>query len=166
VAEHARFHGEDVTRWTWGELHRQFFAHPFSRIAPFQSRTQRDAQTRGLGARLALAVADVYLGAGPFPLPGATTTLRASPHAYAEGKFDAVWGVSFRQIVDMGDVGAARGVIATGNSGHPASPFYRDQVELWLRGDYHRMEMDLESTAEGSRETLILAPSATVGEGR
>ena len=46
VAELERYHGERVDRWRWGELHRQFFAHPFSRIAPFTSRAQRDADLR------------------------------------------------------------------------------------------------------------------------
>jgi penicillin amidase len=164
VAELARYHGKSVDRWRWGELHRQFFAHPFSRIAPFTSRAQRDAAVQGLAARLGLALADAYLGAGPYPLPGTTTTLRASPYAYSGGRFDAVWGVSFRQIIDMGDVAGSRSVIATGNSGHPASPHYRDQLDLWLGGQYHPMEMDLESGGEKPPEALILEPRTRVGE--
>jgi penicillin amidase len=164
IAEIERYHGKSVDRWRWGELHQQFFAHPSSRIAPFTSRAQRDAAVQGLVARLGLALADAYLGAGPYPLPGATSTLRASPYARSGGSFDAVWGVSFRQIVDMGDVAGALSVIATGNSGHPASPHYRDQVDLWLRGDYHPMEMDLESGGETPREALILEPPARAGE--
>jgi penicillin amidase len=166
VAELARHHGKSVDRWRWGELHAQFFAHPFSRVAPFTSRAHRDAAVRGLVERLGLALADAYLGAGPHPLPGTTTTLRASPCVYSGGRFDAVWGVSFRQIVDMGEVAAARSVIATGNSGHPASPHYRDQVDLWLGGDYHPMEMDLESGGESPRRVLTLEPRNGVGAQR
>jgi acyl-homoserine-lactone acylase len=158
VAELEGYHGDDLDAWAWGELHQQFFAHPFSQVAPFHSRTQRDRHVRGLLARLGLALADRYLGAGPYPLPGTTSTVRASPYAYAAGSFDAVWGVSFRQIVDMGDVAAARSVLATGNSGHPASDHYRDQVALWLRGDYHGMWLDLGEAAQTSRDALILEP--------
>jgi acyl-homoserine lactone acylase PvdQ len=163
VAELEGYHGDDLDAWAWGALHQQFFAHPFSQVAPFHSRTQRDREVRGLLTRLGLALADRTLGAGPYPLPGTTSTVRASPYAYAAGSFDAVWGVSFRQIVDMGDVAAARSVLATGNSGHPASPHYRDQVALWLRGDYHGMWLDLGEAAEASREVLILEPREAQG---
>ncbi len=163
VAELTSHLGGDVDGWTWGRVHQQRFLHPFSQVAPWQSVTQRDADTTGLFARLRNVAADQFLGAGPFPLAGSGSTLRASYNRYVNGMFDPVWGVSFRHVVDMANVRGAIGVISTGNSGHVASPHYRDQVPLWLRGEYHPMIMDFSPETPPAARTLVLVPAAATG---
>ena len=54
---------------------------------------------------------------------------------------------SERQIVDLADVDASLSIIPTGQSGQPLSGHWRDQTELWARGDYKPMEARLISNA-------------------
>ena len=42
-------------------------------------------------------------------------------------------------IVDFGDLGRSLSVIPGGQSGHPLSRHYADQLELFVRGEYHPM---------------------------
>lgn len=162
VADLAEHQGRRVAGWRWGDLHQQHFAHVFSQVAPGAGRAQRNAG-KGVLAKAALGVVDRYFGAGPFPLNGSGTTTRASAFNYFEGTFDATWGVSYRHIIDMADVASARSVITTGNSGHVASPHYRDQAPLWARGDYHPMVMDFEPGEKTMYDTLVLAPARAHG---
>ena len=45
-------------------------------------------------------------------------------------------GASWRQLVDLGDLGTSIGVYPGGQSGDPASPHYDDQIPLWASGRY------------------------------
>lgn len=164
VAELSTHLGGNVDQWTWGRVHQQQFFHLFSEVAPWQGVATRDAETARVTTRLRHAVMDRFFGAGPFPLAGTSTTLNASYIKYLNGRFDPVWGVSWRHIVDMADVtGSAVGVITTGNSGHLASPHYRDQIPLWMRGEYHPMPMNFAPGAVEPERTLVLVPATTQG---
>ncbi|MEO6867699.1 MAG: penicillin acylase family protein, partial [Gaiellales bacterium] len=44
-------------------------------------------------------------------------------------------GPSHRHIVDLADVDRSVAVLCGGQSGHPGSPYYADQVEMWRRGE-------------------------------
>jgi penicillin amidase len=57
-------------------------------------------------------------------------------------------------IVDLGDPEASLFVAATGQSGHPLSPHYRDLTALWARGGYLPMRL----AAEGEARRLVLRP--------
>jgi penicillin amidase len=62
-----------------------------------------------------------------------------------------VHGVSYRQVLDMGDLNAAQIVIPPGNSGQPGSPHYSDNIERWLNVEYHPLFVewgDIEANAE------------------
>lgn len=162
VAELATYHGDTVSGWTWGDVHQQFFAHFLSGVAPWLSSARvRDDQEIGDGLRN--AVIDWYFGAGPFPLNGSGTSVWASPYDYYQGTFEPVWGVSWRHVIDMSDVTSARSVLTTGNSGHVASPYYRDQVPLWWRGAYHPMPLDFAPGEPSAADTLVLAPAPVGG---
>jgi len=122
--------GADMTRWTWGRLHRVLIAHPLGRMKPL----------------------NLLFNRGPYPMEGGNDCpLRAyaipgfpfeSPHVVA----------SFRQIVDLGDFNRSLIVGTTGQSGHPASRHYSDMTELWLNGEYYPMLWDrarIEAECEG-----------------
>jgi penicillin amidase len=46
-------------------------------------------------------------------------------------------GDIYEQIVDLSNIDNSIAMMPPGNSGHVDSPHYRDQVDLWIRGDYH-----------------------------
>jgi penicillin amidase len=63
-----------------------------------------------------------------------------------------------RMIVDLSDFDASRGVIPTGQSGHPYHPHYDDQIELWLNGEYRPMWFTREAVEGAAVEHLVLEP--------
>jgi penicillin G amidase len=109
--------GRDRSAWRWGEIHTLTLPHPLA-VTP----VLRDLLNRG-----------------PYPHGGTWNTLNNS--AYDPSRpFETLIGVSFRLLVDVG--GETRGVNAGGQSGHPGSPHYADQLPLWTRGEYHPLDLD------------------------
>jgi penicillin amidase len=91
-----------LRRLRWGDRQRSLFAHPFADRIPV---LRRWFSTGG----------DQQSGGANSP----KQTYRAS-------------GVSQRFVVDFADLDAALMNVTLGQSGHPASPHYRDQYRAWL----------------------------------
>jgi hypothetical protein len=72
---------------------------------------------------------------GPFPVPGDPDTVWQTSQYNNPSNDHALVGPSHRHVVDMADVDRSVAVICGGQSGHPASPNYADQVPLWRRGE-------------------------------
>ena len=49
-------------------------------------------------------------------------------------------------------------VDAQSQSGHPGSPHYSDQLEVWLKGEYHRLPLDRADATRSTVTRLTLAP--------
>ena len=122
--------GAQAETWQWGHLHRVSFVHP-------------------LGVRKPL---DQVFNLGPFPIGGDTDTpcqTAMLPNAPYDTKG---WGPSIRQIIDMSDLSRSLISVPPGQSGHIASPHYADQLQPWLRGNYHPMlwtRAQVEAASEG-----------------
>ena len=63
---------------------------------------------------------------------------------------------AYRQIFDVGNWDAAQSVTASGQSGHPVSRNYADQIPMWLEGAYHKMPWSRASVEKAVRYRLIL----------
>ena len=68
---------------------------------------------------------------GPFPTSGGNGTVRAAGPSF-EQPFQAASGSTYRFLADLSQSGYAEATGTTGQSAHPDSPHYRDQVQLWL----------------------------------
>lgn len=106
----------DMRKWQWGKLHRATFQHALGAVKPL----------------------DKLFNRGPFPFGGDTSTVWQAGFVPQmpipdDGSFSASW----RQIMDVSDWDASRGVHPTGQSGHPASRHYADQMALWFQGEHH-----------------------------
>ncbi|NKQ36401.1 MAG: penicillin acylase family protein [Chloroflexi bacterium] len=124
--------------WTWGDLHQ----------APFVSDPLGKS---GVGPIEAL------VNRGPFPADGGNSLVNAvSWDLQAPARVN--WHPSMRMLVDMSDFDASQMVIPTGQSGHPGSPHYDDQIELWLNGEYHPMWWSDTAVQSAAADTLILQP--------
>jgi penicillin amidase len=129
--------GEDMGSWRWGELHTVRFAAGMARIPELRE----------------------LFTAGEAPVGGDEQTV-------LQGMFepDRSYGVvvapSWRMIVDLSDFDASMGVLAPGQSGHPASPHFRDLLEPWGRGEHHPVPFSRQAVEEAAEGTLRLEPGS------
>ncbi|WP_172328710.1 penicillin acylase family protein [Mangrovicoccus sp. HB161399] len=72
--------------------------------------------------------------------------------------FANVHASGYRGVYDLTDPNASLFVIATGQSGHPLSRHYDDLGELWRRGEYIPMTLDLDLARAGAEGTVWLRP--------
>lgn len=72
---------------------------------------------------------------GPYPMPGDPDTVWQTSQYNNPANSHAMVGPSHRNVVDLADVDRSAAVLCGGQSGHPASPHYADQVSMWRRGD-------------------------------
>ncbi|MCS6920736.1 MAG: penicillin acylase family protein, partial [Elioraea sp.] len=108
-----RFGTRPISAWRWGEAHVAGFAHPLLRFVP------------GLGPRFGARM----------ETPGdGETVLRAGFRGAGRAAFENVHGPVFRAVYDLADLDRSLFVVAPGQSGHPASPHFRDLASLWLAG--------------------------------
>jgi penicillin amidase len=126
--------GPVMGQWTWGRLHSLPLRHILS----------------GRGDL------DHLLDQGGLPVRGDMHTVCNT--GLGPG-FEARSGAGYRLIADL-SMSPPRlyAVDGQSQSGHPGSPHYSDQLESWIKGEYHPLLLD---RAEGSRFTatqLILKP--------
>jgi penicillin amidase len=126
--------GADLTQWTWGRIHTLPLRHFLS--------------GRGdLGA---------LLDHGHRPIGGDSITVcNAGPDA----EFAARTGAGYRLIADLSAAPAALWAVdAQGQSGHPGSPHYSDQLGVWIEGRYHFLLLDPAEAMRTAASELILEP--------
>ncbi|MEI6558886.1 MAG: penicillin acylase family protein [Rhodospirillaceae bacterium] len=107
-------HGENPAAWSWGDEHRAALDHPlFARIP-------------GLRQLFAIGTA----------VDGDSFTLNQDGSRIADDKapFADVHGPGLRAVYDLADLDQSLFMIATGQSGNPLSPYYRDLVRPWRDG--------------------------------
>jgi penicillin amidase len=132
-----RQHTGDVTRlWSWGRLHQIRYVHPLG-----SARLLRDLFNRG-----------------PFPVGGDLYSPNVTRHApqLPPGLVQVV--ASYRQIYEVGTWDRAQTVTNVGQSGHPLSRHYDDQIVLWREGVYHAMPWSEEGVRKVTEYRLRLKP--------
>jgi penicillin G amidase len=124
------------SRRGWDRIHGARFSHVLGNVAfPF----------RWLFSR------------GPVPVDGdGNTVMRMSWDRLKP--FEAWEHPSWRQLFDVGNWDEARVILPTGQSGHPFSPYYFDQNELWRQGRYRRQPFTRNAVSAAAQHRLLLIP--------
>jgi penicillin amidase len=74
--------------------------------------------------------------------------------------FVAAVGATFREIVDLRNLDSALVTNAPGQSGQPGSPFYRNLVESYGRGEYFPLAFSRAAVDRVAAHRLVLTPAA------
>lgn len=124
--------GTDMSAWEWGNLHKVQLRHVLS--------------GRGdLGG---------LLDRGGLPVGGNGVTV-------CNTGFDPNWGAltgaNYRLISDLGEEGMWA-VESQGQSGHPGSHHYCDQLSEWMDGRYHFLSFEADSGLVEAESTSVLYP--------
>ena len=107
--------GENPDKWEWGKIHQLTLAHPMGTVKILD---------RVFG-----------MNKGPIAVGGSFNTV--SPYSYSfRNTFAVNHGASQRHIYDLSDWDKSQVVIPTGTSGIPASKYYLDQTEMYVKNLY------------------------------
>jgi penicillin amidase len=127
--------GPDLSQWTWGRLHTITLHHPLS--------------GRGDLGQL--------LDRGGYSLGGNGFTVC---NTGADANYRANLGANYRIIADLSASAPALWTVdAAGQSGHPGSTHYCDQLTAWLDGNYHQLALDREHVNVWT--TTLIPPAST-----
>jgi penicillin amidase len=124
--------------WSWGLLHQVSFPHAMSE----------------------LALLDPVFGQGPIPIGGDTDTVCQTAIAPDRPYHNNAFSVSYRQVVDLGNLGNSRAMYAPGQSGHLGSPHYGNMIDAWANGRYFPMTWERQAVDIAALHSLTLTPPA------
>ncbi|MCU0951953.1 MAG: penicillin acylase family protein, partial [Burkholderiaceae bacterium] len=114
VTELASRTGKDILGLRWGDVHRAQIEHrPFSNVPVLRKLFGRQAE----------------VGGDSFTVNVAQLSLKPT------APFSTRHAASMRVIFDLAPDGTDRWVLPGGQSGHPLSPHYDDQLPLWQRAE-------------------------------
>lgn len=126
--------GDNIKDWNWGKVHTLEHPHPLGTIATLKS----------------------YFNVGPFPIDGASEVINNKGYDYSNsGLYHVNAGPSTRRIIDFSDVENSISILPTGQSGNPFSKHYKDQVEMYNKGEFRKMKMNKEEIISASTKLTI-----------
>jgi penicillin amidase len=136
-----RVYGDSMLRWAWGKAHQVRFTHPLG------------------AARLVGG----FFNRSPLPVGGDATTPNQTRAALTlpPGLVQTI--PVYRQIFEVGGWDRAQSVIAGGQSGHPLSRQYDDQIMMWREGVYHLMPWSRPAVEKAAVHRLLLQPLRSQG---
>jgi penicillin amidase len=130
-------YGENMIEKPWGEFHILEHNH-------------------ALGAVEALRP---YFNVGPFGVSGAENTLNNLGFSFKKDElFKVTYGPSTRRIIDFADINSSESVLPTGQSGNIFSAHYKDQAELYNKGEWRPMLFSKEDVLANQQSKVILKP--------
>lgn len=138
IAEIKNLCGPEIKDWRWGKFHTLTFSHTLGSVKPL----------------------DKLFNRGPYPIGGDGDTIAASYATLHDLSSRAIVGPPFRFIADLSDWNRSLGMLVPGQSGHPASPTYANNIEGWFRGEYHPMLFDRQAIQEAADAVLNLIPKS------
>ena len=126
--------GEDMSGWTWGKLHTITLDHHLSGRGDLGQLLSRGGQPSG----------------------GNGITVCNTGH---DPNYLAAMGANYRLVAELADPAPGLWAVdAAGQSGHPGSAHYCDQLPDWLAGRHHYLPLDKERARADARERLALVP--------
>ena len=128
--------GKDIKGWNWGKVHTVEHKHPLGSVAALKS----------------------IFNVGPFPMKGAKEVIDNRGYDFNDEGLYEIWGgPSTRRIIDFSDVENSISILPTGQSGNPFSKYYKDQAEMYNKGEFRKMKMNKDEIIEVSTQ-LIFTP--------
>ncbi|WP_150451617.1 penicillin acylase family protein [Arenibacter lacus] len=129
--------GNDPRKWTWGKVHTLEHEHPIGKVKALRR----------------------FLNVGPFPMSATREVINNMAFQYNEtGRYPVTSGPSTRRVIDFSDVENSTSILPTGQSGNPFSKHYKDQAEMFNKGEYRKMMMNREEIITFRKSLLTLRP--------
>ena len=120
VSELEEKFGANITNWQWRNLHTVTFQHAFGIASPFLGK---------------------LLNIGPFPISGDGTTIFNTEYSFAE-PYNNKLGPAMRFLYDFSKPDELNFILPSGQSGYFLSDHYSDMTNMWLSGDYIKLNIN------------------------
>lgn len=125
--------GPDPSQWTWDKVHTLEHQHPIGQVESLRK----------------------YFNVGPFPVEGTREVINNLSFPYdGTGYYKVSSGPSTRRIIDFSDIENSISILPTGQSGNPFSKHYKDQAEMYVKGEFRKMMMNKKEIEEKAESTL------------
>lgn len=125
--------GADPSEWTWNKVHTLEHQHPIGQVESLRK----------------------YFNVGPFPVEGTREVINNLSFPYDDtGFYKVSSGPSTRRIVDFSDIENSISILPTGQSGNPFSKHYKDQAEMYVKGEFRKMMMNKQEIEEKAESIL------------
>jgi len=113
--------GGNVDEWKWGKVHTISYEHPLGAAKPLNK----------------------LFNHGPFPVMGGNETINNMQYILMEnGKYKVLGLPALRFIRDFAEGGKTFNINPSGQSGNPLSPFYADQIQMYINGEYRTVALE------------------------
>ncbi|MDO9275777.1 MAG: penicillin acylase family protein, partial [Lutibacter sp.] len=123
-----------IKAWNWGKVHTLEHPHPLGKVAALKN----------------------YFNVGPFPIKGAREVIDNRGYDFTDSGLYAVnAGPSTRRIIDFSDIENSISILPTGQSGNPFSKYYKDQAEMYNKGEFRKMKLNEEEIKKVSTKLTI-----------
>ena len=127
--------GENIEKWTWDRVISVEYEHAM-----------------GKAGRVLRALFNV----GPFETIGGNEVINNQIFKLdSTGYYKVTAGPSTRRVIDFSDIENSAAIIPTGQSGNVFSPFYKDQTQHFLSGNFVKMKLN-QAEIEQSKNILLL----------
>lgn len=127
--------GTNIMHWNWGKVHTLEHPHPIGTISYLKK----------------------YFNVGPFPINGSREVINNNMFDYNNtGLYNVTAGPSTRRIIDFSDIENSISILPTGQSGNPFSKHFKDQAEMFNKGEFRKMKMNKEEIIATSTKLTIL----------
>jgi penicillin amidase len=120
--------------WQWKNLYSIEYMHPIGMKKPM----------------------NLIFNVGPFSTDGAPEVVNNIKSQILDGTWKVKSGPSTRRIVSFVNMDENRTILPIGNSGNLASPFYKDQAEEYLNGNFRTTNFSEESIKKNAQFKMIL----------
>lgn len=110
--------GNQMADWKWGDFHQLEFPHALSGASP---------------------IFEYFLNPKKQAIGGSNVTVQAA--AFDEDG-TVEHGAPWRFVADLSDLSKANHIVGPGQSGHMKSKWFHDQVDDWVKGEYHETVLD------------------------
>jgi len=129
--------GNDLKNWNWSQVHTLEHKHVLGEVSLLKK----------------------YFNVGPFPIDGAREVINNRGFDYDEkGIYTVKSGPSTRRVIDFSDIENSVSINPTGQSGNVFSKHYKDQFEMYNKGDFRKMKLNKEEIINNSTK-LIFTPT-------
>lgn len=126
--------GGDVNKWTWNRVSTLEHQHPLGRVAVLRR----------------------YFNVGPFEVSGSNEVINNMISDFTDkGEYHVKAGPSTRRIIDFSDVENSISILPTGQSGNIFSSHYKDQAEMYVKGQFRKMKLNKEEIIKTSTKLIF-----------